>query len=123
MEFILPASTIPSVASPAPLVSRTSAIFSTRPYNTQPTVPLVDLAYGADDESQEPHSDVLAEHPVLVNDEQAENGQVGGSKTQKRIEFKETDCRRVFRKALLYKTFALRMSTPNSTQCCTHFVR
>ena len=38
---------------------------------------------------------------------QAESsGQVGGPKTQKRIEFKETDCRLVFRKALLCKTFA-----------------
>ncbi len=36
---------------------------------------------------------------------QAENGQVGGSKTPKRIEFNETECRRVFRNALLCKTF------------------
>ena len=36
---------------------------------------------------------------------QVDNGQVGGAKTQKRIEFDETDCRRVFRKALLCKTF------------------
>ena len=33
------------------------------------------------------------------------SGQVGGSKTQKHIEFDETDCRLVFRKALLCKTF------------------
>ena len=105
MEFILPDLTIPSVASPAPLVSHTPASISTRPYNTQPTVPLVDLAYGAEDETQEPQSDVLVEQPVLFNDEQAENGQVGGARTQKRIEFNETACRLVFRKELLCKTF------------------
>ena len=38
-------------------------------------------------------------------DPSADSGQVGGSKTQKRIEFAETDCRRVFRNALLCKTF------------------
>ena len=32
-------------------------------------------------------------------------GQVGGAKTQKRIEFNEVDCRLAFRKALLCKTF------------------
>ena len=105
MDFSLASPTIPSVASPAPLVSRTPAFISTRPYNTQPTVPLVDLAYGADDESQEPHSDVMAEHPVLVNSEQAENGHVGGSKSHKRVELKETECRGLFRKALLCKSF------------------
>ena len=105
MDFIQPDPTIPSVASPAPLISHTPASISTRSALTHPTIPLVDLAYGADDESQEPQSDVLTEQPVLVNDEQAENGQVGGSKTQKRIEFKETECRIVFRKALLCKTF------------------
>ena len=105
MDFSLASPTFPSVASPAPLVLRTPASISTRPYNTQPTVPLVDLEYGLEVESQEPQSDVLADHPVLVNDEQAENGQVGGSKTQKHIEFKETECRIVFRKALLCKTF------------------
>ena len=104
MDFIQPDATIPSVASPAPLVSLPPAAISPRSALTHPTVPLVDLAYGADDEPQEPHSDVLAEHPVLFNDEQAENGQVGGSKTQKRIEFKETECRRLFRKALLCKS-------------------
>ena len=105
MDFSLATLTIPSVASPAPLVSVPPASISPRPYHTQPTVPLVDLEYGAEDETQEPQSDVLAEQPVLFNDEQAENGQVGGARTQKRIEFKESACRRLFRKALLCKSF------------------
>ncbi len=88
MEFILPDLTIPSVASPAPLVSLPPAASSQRPALTQPTVPLVDPEYGVEDESQEPQSDAHAEQPVLFNDEQAENGQVGGAKTPKRIEFK-----------------------------------
>ena len=58
-----------------------------------------------EDETQETHSAVLAEHPVPFNDEQAEIGQVGGSKTPKRIEFDETECQRLFRNALLSKTF------------------
>ena len=105
MEFILTTTTIPSVAPLAPHISLTPAPSNQPPALNQTTVPLVDLEYGADDETLEQNSDVLAEQPVLFNDERAENGQVGGSKTQKRIEFKETDCRRVFRKALLCKTF------------------
>ncbi len=89
MDFSPATPTIPLVAPPAPLVSLTPAASSQRPALTQPTVPLVDLEYGAEDEMQE----------------QPENGQVGGSKTQKRIEFKETECRRLFRNALLCKTF------------------
>ena len=54
---------------------------------------------------------------------QADSGQVGGAKTQKRIEFEETDCRLVFRKALLCKTFTLRMSMRTSTQFSTPFAR
>ena len=105
MDFILADHTIPSVASPTHLVSLTPPARSQRPALTQPTVPQVDIAYGAEDEMQEPQSDVLVENPVLFNDEQAENGQVGGARTQKRIEFKETEWRLVFRKALLCKTF------------------
>ena len=100
MDFRLDTATIPSVASPASI--------SPRPALIQPTLTLVELEYGAEDETQEPQSDVQAEHPVLVNvfnEGQAEKRQVRGAKTQKRIEFDETDCRRVFRKALLCKTF------------------
>ena len=45
--------------------------------------------------------------PISANqtDPQLESGQVGGAKTQQRIEFEETECRRVFRNALLCKTF------------------
>ncbi len=59
MDCIQPDPTITSVASPPPLVSLTPAAISMRPAPTHPTIPLVDLAYGADDDSQEPHSDVL----------------------------------------------------------------
>ena len=107
MDFIQPNPTIRSVASLAPLVSLTPAASNQPPSLNHTTVPFVDLEYGADDETQEPHSNVLAEQPVLFNDEQVENGQFGGSKTQKRIEFDESDCRLVFRKALLCKTFTL----------------
>ena len=92
MDFSLATPTIPLVAPPAPLVSLTPAASSQRPALTQPTVPLVDLEYGAEDEMQE----------------QPECGQVGGAKTQKRIKFDETECRRVLRKALLCKTFTPR---------------
>ena len=60
---------------------------------------LVDPQYGGDSDEETPIS-ATQSHP------QAESsGQVGGSKTQKRIEFDETDCRLVFKKALLCKTF------------------
>ena len=96
MDFNLTTPIIPSVASPAHLVSFSPASISTRPALTQPTVPLVDLEYGAEDESQEPHSDVHAEQTLLFNVEQPECGQVGGVKTPKRIEGKEPECRRLF---------------------------
>ena len=105
LDFNLSTPIFPSVASPAPLVSVSPASISTRPALTQPALPLVDLEYGAEDETQERQSDVHAELRLLFNDEQAENGQVGGARTQKRIEFKETECRRLFRNALLCKTF------------------
>ena len=94
MDFTLATPTIPSVASPALLVSVPPASISQRPALNQPTIPLVDLEYGVDDETQETHSAVVAEHPVLFNNEQVESGQVGGSKTPKRIEFDDTDCHR-----------------------------
>ena len=56
---------------------------------------LVDLQYGGDSDEETPIS-ATQSHP---------RGQVGGSKTPKRIDFNERDCRRVFRNALLCKTF------------------
>ena len=105
MDFSLATLTNPSVASPAPLLSIPPAAISQRSALPQPAIPLVDLEYGEEDESQESHSDVQAEETLIFNDEQVEAGQVGGSKTQKRIEFDETECRRMFRNALLCKTF------------------
>ena len=85
MDFSLSTPTIPSVASPAPLVSLPPAASNQLPALTQPTVPLLDLEYGEEDETQEQLSDVHAEQTLLFNDEQPEHGQVGGARTQKRI--------------------------------------
>ena len=108
MDFSLATPTITSVAPPAPVLSVPLATISHRSALTQPAVPLLDPEYGAEDETQEPQSDFQAEQHFLLNgfnDDQAESGQVGGARTQKQIEFNETGCRRVFRKALLCKTF------------------
>ena len=104
MDFSPATPTIPLVAPLAPLVPITPATSSQRPALTHPTLPLVDLEYGAEDETQE-QADVHVEQTLLFNDDQAENRQVGGARSQKRIEFKETECRFVFRNALLCKTF------------------
>ncbi len=56
MDFILPVPTIQSVAPLAPLVSLTPTASNQPPALNQTTVPLVDLEYGADDETQDPSS-------------------------------------------------------------------
>ena len=61
----------------------------------RPLQSLVDPQYGGDSDEETP----------ISTTPQAEIVQVGGSKTPKRIEFDEADCRLVFRKALLCKTF------------------
>ena len=76
-SFIQPVSVIP-VASVIPAASVTQTV--------APSVRLV------------PISATQSHH-------QADIVQIGGAKTQQRIEFEETECRRVFRNALLCKTF------------------
>ena len=51
----------------------------------RPRQSLVDPQYGGDSDEETP----------ISTTHQAESGQVGGAKTQKRIEFDETECRRV----------------------------
>ena len=57
---------------------------------------LVDPQYGGDSDE---------ETSISAAPQAESSGQVGGSKTPKRIEFDEPDCRLVFMKALLCKTF------------------